>query len=238
MFKNVAQRSMEKLRGLSTRGPSISSPPKLSVQSALQASIVYLGDVELSAETRMGRDQLAVDLGAEAASKAYKSADWRRVSYVQSIAAKAPGGTLLDVGVGQGHFSNAVSKSGVFSRVAAIDIKTSPRFRKHGDYELYEMDAASMSFADGEFDTVVCMEVIEHIEDGTLEKAISELRRVARSRLLISVPFCEAEPIATYHRQRFVPARLQSMFPEASYTLLCKHPIGGFPWMLMEETWP
>jgi ubiquinone/menaquinone biosynthesis C-methylase UbiE len=44
----------------------------------------------------------------------------------------------------------------------------------------------SLPFADGEFDTVVCTHVIEHVLE--YRQAIAELRRIARRRLIIVVP--------------------------------------------------
>ena len=43
-----------------------------------------------------------------------------------------------------------------------------------------------LPFADGEFDTVVCTHVIEHVLE--YRQAIAELRRIARRRLIIVVP--------------------------------------------------
>lgn len=44
----------------------------------------------------------------------------------------------------------------------------------------------SLPFRDGEFDTVVCTHVIEHVLE--YQTAIAELRRIARRRLIIVVP--------------------------------------------------
>ena len=46
--------------------------------------------------------------------------------------------------------------------------------------------AESLPFEDGAFDTVICTHVIEHLLD--YRKAISELRRIAKQRLIIVVP--------------------------------------------------
>ena len=46
--------------------------------------------------------------------------------------------------------------------------------------------ATELPFDDGEFDTVVSSHVIEHVKDD--EKAIEEMARVAKKRLLVVVP--------------------------------------------------
>jgi ubiquinone/menaquinone biosynthesis C-methylase UbiE len=57
----------------------------------------------------------------------------------------------------------------------------------------------NLPFADKSFDTVVCTHVIEHILD--LRRAIAELRRIARRRLIIVVPR-EREGIYTFNPHR------------------------------------
>lgn len=46
-----------------------------------------------------------------------------------------------------------------------------------------------LNFADNSFDTVTCMEVIEHLENP--KAAINELLRICNSRLIITVPYNE-----------------------------------------------
>ena len=52
--------------------------------------------------------------------------------------------------------------------------------------ELREADIENLPFQDNEFDTVVSTHTLEHVLD--IKKAISELRRVGRKRLIIVVP--------------------------------------------------
>ena len=56
-------------------------------------------------------------------------------------------------------------------------------------------DIQNLSFSDQSFDTVLCQEVLEHVANPV--KAISELTRVARKQLIISVPY---EPFFTFWR--------------------------------------
>lgn len=50
------------------------------------------------------------------------------------------------------------------------------------------------SFEENSVDTITCMEVLEHVDD--LDRAIGELLRVARKRIIITVPW---EQKVTYH---------------------------------------
>jgi hypothetical protein len=61
---------------------------------------------------------------------------------------------------------------------------------------------------------------------------LAELRRVCRGQLIMSLPFCESEPLSKTHLRRFEAADILEIFPNASYTLLDRP---RMPWMIMEE---
>jgi ubiquinone/menaquinone biosynthesis C-methylase UbiE len=79
-----------------------------------------------------------------------------------------------------------------------------------------------LRFADKSFDTVVCTHVIEHILD--MRRAIAELRRIARRRLIIVVPR-EREGIYTFNPHlNFFPYRhsfLRAMIPVPPNHVCC-----------------
>jgi ubiquinone/menaquinone biosynthesis C-methylase UbiE len=56
-------------------------------------------------------------------------------------------------------------------------------------------DVQKLGFKDKSFDIVLCQEVLEHVPDPV--KAISELKRVAKNQLIITVP---NEPFFTLYR--------------------------------------
>ena len=61
---------------------------------------------------------------------------------------------------------------------------------------------------------------------------LAELRRVCRGQLIMSLPFCEPEPLSKTHLRRFEAADILELFPNSSYTLLDRL---RMPWMIMEE---
>jgi len=160
--------------------------------------------------------------------------DWARWSIVLQWVKGTP--SLLDVGTAHGTFLNSLACANTAKHMVGIDIR---------DYSLYSelfpgferiiADAEQMPFSDGEFETVTCMEVIEHLPDEKLERVLAELRRVAARRLIISVPFCEGIPLYKGHSQRFDPERIKLLFPNASYTILMKEKRGGTPWLMIDE---
>jgi ubiquinone/menaquinone biosynthesis C-methylase UbiE len=63
------------------------------------------------------------------------------------------------------------------------------RCEHHRIYDkLYLASASHLPFADKSFDTVVCVEVLEHLEKPESLMAIRELERIARRRVVITVP--------------------------------------------------
>ena len=93
-------------------------------------------------------------------------------------------GTVLETGCGRGHLAGLLAAD---HQVTACDITVAPglpaRFPK---VTFREESLSGLSFADRSFDTVVCTHTLEHVLD--VQRAVAELRRVARRRLIVVVP--------------------------------------------------
>jgi SAM-dependent methyltransferase len=166
----------------------------------------------------------------------YKSADWRRLEYAASLI-PSDCQSVLDVGVGPGAFLNYLALSGRFDRVTGIDKRRYSKFvplAPNLDYQI--MDVGKASFADDSFDMVVCMEVLEHLDSKTLEAGLSSLRRVAKKRLVMTVPFDEPLPLPSYHLQHFDEQRIRATFPDAEIFLLYRDDKRStWPWAVLIE---
>lgn len=116
---------------------------------------------------------------------------------VTRIAADVTGQSICDVGCGTGHLLRHIKAAGKgkIKRFVGVDI-IDPSAGKAQDFEFVASPVEVLPFADGAFDTVICTHVIEHILD--YRKAIAELRRIARHRLIIVVPR-EREAIYTFN---------------------------------------
>lgn len=113
-----------------------------------------------------------------------------RLSYLASRVAS--GESVLDIGVGDGAFERFAVARGARVHVLDPDPRAVDRVRS----ALHLGERARVGFAtaipweDGTFDTVVVSEVLEHLDDATLEGSLVEIRRVLRvgGRILGTVP--------------------------------------------------
>lgn len=172
---------------------------------------------------------------AETAPNLLRRPDYQRWSFIME---RLPAGSLLDVGIGAGQFVHAAWRSGRFSRVVGVDIRPhSKLLRLDEPVEFVWANAADLPFPDDHFDVVTCMECLEHMDTDTMESAISELRRVTRKHLVMTVPWEEPEPLPEHHVQRFDAERVSMLFPTASVSLLAKKG-GTWPWAILVEQNP
>ena len=104
---------------------------------------------------------------------------------VERILASEPRGKLLDIPAGEGALAIKLRDMGF--DVACCDLY--PQIFKVADLEVKggNLDG-TLPYEDGEFDHVVCVEGLEHIENPA--NAIREFARVVKSngQLIISVP--------------------------------------------------
>ena len=99
--------------------------------------------------------------------------------------------SVLDVGCGEGVLTERFAERLGDGRVVGIDLDD-PKLRaewerrRRANLEFRAEDATSLSFGDDEFDAATAIEVLEHVPDP--EATLSEMVRVARRRLIVSVP--------------------------------------------------
>ncbi|MGC9574634.1 MAG: class I SAM-dependent methyltransferase [Desulfobacterota bacterium U4-17] len=91
--------------------------------------------------------------------------------------------TVLDVGCGNGAFLNSLP-----SIYQAVGLDFSQEALKYVKTKAVHGDIAALPFEPASFDLVTCLEVLEHLPYETFEKALSELQRVSKKYIIISVP--------------------------------------------------
>ena len=99
--------------------------------------------------------------------------------------------SVLDVGCGEGVLTSEFAERVNGGRVVGIDLED-PKLqeewerRRRPNLEYMVEEATSLSFEDDEFDMAAAIEVLEHVPQP--ERTLSEMARVARRWLLVSVP--------------------------------------------------
>jgi len=110
---------------------------------------------------------------------------------VRKLATLIPDETkaLLDVGCGNGLFLNHLKREypDRFSRLVGVD--RSEAAIKHVETEKKLASIDQLPFGDLQFDTVTCMEVLEHLPLTTYVKSLAEIARVAKRSIIVSVPY-------------------------------------------------
>ena len=138
------------------------------------------------------------------------------------------GKTVLDVGFGNGEMLERLSDF----EVTGVDINIGNIQEVPYNVQIYKMDIRSLDFEDNSFDTVIAMEIIEHNPEEDNERMISELRRVAE-RVIVTVPFEEAEPLYKGHTQSFNQEKIDRLFPNAETWIMLRGK--GTPWIGVVE---
>jgi ubiquinone/menaquinone biosynthesis C-methylase UbiE len=103
---------------------------------------------------------------------------------IGAVLSEIVGSDVLEAGCGKGVLVGKLSER---ARVTATDIIISDVARSRAPSATFlEANVEALPFPDRQFDTVVCTHTLEHVRD--LAKSLSELRRLAKKKLVIVVP--------------------------------------------------
>ena len=104
--------------------------------------------------------------------------------------AKTTPQTVLDAGCGEGFVTRFLRRQNADWNLTGVDVSAKAiayaRHHSNGDLRYATGDLYELPFEDDAFDTVVCSEVLEHLDDP--DRALSEVHRVARRAVVLSVP--------------------------------------------------
>ena len=90
--------------------------------------------------------------------------------------------SIVDIGCGSGYVLRQIYKNG-YKNILGVDLVPKT---VNDDFKIEAGNIENLSFPDGYFDTVICNHTLEHVLD--LPKAINELKRIAKKKLIITVP--------------------------------------------------
>jgi SAM-dependent methyltransferase len=100
---------------------------------------------------------------------------WHQVTEVVATGAKS----VLEIGTGTGAVRDTLRGMGI--EVTVVDIDAALGVDRVGDVR-------ALPATDGEFDVVLCSQVLEHVPWADVPKAVAELRRVCRTHAIVSIP--------------------------------------------------
>ena len=98
--------------------------------------------------------------------------------------------SILDVGCGDGSVANMLRER----KYEVIGLDLSLEALRHVEVTATRGSCESLPFDTGSFDLVLAAELLEHLTEGVYLAALTELQRVSREYILISVPFDEFLP--------------------------------------------
>lgn len=130
-------------------------------------------------------------------------------------------GRVLEVGTADGYIATRLAEER--DSVVALDLRRVEV--GHPAVVSVQANAAAMPFENDAFDAVLCAEVLEHVPREALADVCAELSRIARSTLVVGVPFrqdtrvgratcasCGAKSPAWGHVNTFDEARVRDLF--------------------------
>lgn len=137
----------------------------------------------------MNWDESATDWDAYATKQPHSreayAAEPVQLKRLECIARRCVG-TVLDVGSSDGYGSSLVRGLGHTVTVLDIAFRRMERASLHYGLPGLVADASALPFPDRSFDTVVLGEILEHMDNPG--SAFAEASRVARERVIVSVP--------------------------------------------------
>lgn len=111
------------------------------------------------------------------------------------------GKTVLEAGCGNAYLAKKLSKK---YKVTGADILVENEIQKeNGHIRFLNANIEHLPFKNMEFDTTVCTHTLEHVQK--FEKAVTELRRVTKKRLIIVVPMQKPNKYTFDLHLRFFP---------------------------------
>ncbi|MFS4482220.1 class I SAM-dependent methyltransferase [Hyunsoonleella sp. 2307UL5-6] len=95
------------------------------------------------------------------------------------------GNSVLDISCGTGYLAKKITKKH-HAKVVGIDFIISDNIKNEAHPKFIEASIENIPFPDNYFDTVISTHTLEHVVN--IKKAIYELRRVCKGKLIIVLP--------------------------------------------------
>lgn len=133
--------------------------------------------------------------------------------HADRVAAWIKESKVLDIGAGDGKITSMIGAVGIDNEPEGV------RLAKAHGVDIILGDAYHLPYADGEFESVLMADVLEHFEFP--EKALAEARRVLTQYIYITTPPKRADGQLTdkYHYFELAPDELKTLVEGAGFVL-------------------
>lgn len=109
-----------------------------------------------------------------------------RVNKLLKLIGNCQNKRILDIGCGDGHLLKLIKEGDLYG--IDLDKNMVKQARKNTEATIIQSDCTNIPLPSQAFDTIICSEVLEHVEQP--EEAIGEMRRLIKTRgkIIINVP--------------------------------------------------
>jgi ubiquinone/menaquinone biosynthesis C-methylase UbiE len=150
---------------------------------------------------------------------------------LDAVVGAVVGDRVLDVACGRGHLASILAARG--HSVVGADVAVSAGRRGNDpDVRWVDSNVEELPFRDGAFDTIVSTHTLEHVQH--LARALDELRRVARRRLVVVVPRQRPYAVTFNPHIQFFPYRF-SLLAWTGTTRPHRLDLVGGDWLYVED---
>jgi ubiquinone/menaquinone biosynthesis C-methylase UbiE len=160
--------------------------------------------------------------------------------------------TFLDAGCGEGFVARRVLDAAPGISLTGCDVSHSAleiAAAKNPEARFVAGSVVDLPFPDGSFDLVGCFEVLEHLPGDLPRQALSELSRVARQAVVLSVPHEPLFCLANAARGKNLDVRPRGSDPDhkqfwsradfgalVGELFVVQRLVGSFPWTICVAT--
>lgn len=98
--------------------------------------------------------------------------------------------SILDVGCGKAEPMSSINRKGRLIAVGADGFEPYLQICRESGlfHDLIQCDVRQLPLKDNSFDTVMCMEVLEHLDREEGEQLLASLERIARKQVILTTP--------------------------------------------------
>ena len=149
----------------------------------------------------------------------------QKVDLITKLSKSTFKGKLLDIGCGRMPYKNIILSNSTVESYTGMDIEN-PIYQDSMKPDIF-WDGTTIPTENNQFDTVILIEVLEHVPDPLL--VLKEIYRVLNTgKVLITVPFLWSLHDVPYDEYRYTPFALKRLCEQAGFKVDQMECFGGW----------